>query len=359
MAPSEGHPKKDGDPGTDLVPTSLFRIDRNGAKDRLDLWQDSMAMLFETKVDAHTLHHRGFYAEIRSAMLGYCLIGRSRIVQQRWSRTAAQIVRGGLDHYLIQYYESGGGEWEVGRRSGQVVPGDLLVRDLAQESTSNARDFTNFSLVVPRAVLEGLLHAPDDQHMRIIPTRLPLAGLLRDHMISLEKTARMLTFPQALQLAPTTIGLLAACLNGSPGQDVRQRMAVASAQGSAVRRFIEAHLTEPDLSVDWIMARMQISRTRLFDLFEPHGGVESYIRERRLRRALSELLKDSGGDLPILDLALQSGYASDTAFARAFRRRFGISPREARAGYTPSTWRASDQSGPDRRYEDWLSHLTG
>lgn len=346
-------------PDPDRVPTSVFRIDRSSPRERMDLWHDSMGMLFETKVDQHTLQQRGFYAEISSAMLGYCMIGRAQTIQQRWNRSAAQIVRGGLDHYLIQYYETGGGEWDARGRSGTVAPGDLLIRDFAQESTSNSRDFKNVSLVVPRADLEELLQAPDDQHMRVISSRQPLAGLLRDHMVSLDKNARELTLPQALQIAPTTIGLLAACLNGTPGEDPRPHLAVASAQGSAVRRFIEAHLTEPELSVDWILTQLPMSRTRLFDLFEPHGGVANYIRERRLRRALSELQRHPARELRILDLALQSGYASDIAFTRAFRRRFGISPRDARGGDIPAVWRSTDPDGPDRRYEDWLSHLAG
>ena len=358
MSQRKKHPEGQNDPETDRVPTSVFRIDRDSERERLELWRESIGLLFETKVDAHTVQQRGFYAEISSAMLGYCLIGRARMIEQQWSRSAAQIVRSGLDHFLIQYYESGGGEWETRGKAGRVRPGDLLIRDLTQESTSNSGDFANVSLVVPRAELEGLLHAPDAQHMRVISSREPLAAMLRDHMVSLERTAQSLTLPQALQVAPTTTNLVAACLNGTLGEDPRQHLAVVSAQGASVRKFIEEHLSEPKLSIDWLMARLQMSRTRLFDLFEPHGGVENYIRERRLRRALFELQRRSARELPILDLALQSGYASDTAFTRAFGRRFGISPREARAGHAPSIWRVSDQDGLDRRYEDWLFYLT-
>lgn len=53
----------------------------------------------------------------------------------------------------------------------------------------------------------------------------------------------------------------------------------------------------------------------------------AYLAQRRLCRAGSALLE---GNLRILDIAVDFGFSSNEAFARAFRRAYGCTPREYR-----------------------------
>jgi AraC-like DNA-binding protein len=56
-----------------------------------------------------------------------------------------------------------------------------------------------------------------------------------------------------------------------------------------VSRYIEANLGARDLGVDKLARTFGLSRASLYRLFEPVGGVASYIRTRRLARARQEL----------------------------------------------------------------------
>jgi hypothetical protein len=47
-----------------------------------------------------------------------------------------------------------------------------------------------------------------------------------------------------------------------------------------IRRYIAANLTSPELMSDVLCARLQLSRTQLYRLFEPLGGVAGYIQDK-------------------------------------------------------------------------------
>lgn len=69
------------------------------------------------------------------------------------------------------------------------------------------------------------------------------------------------------------------------------RAAIRAAVFGRVRRHVEHHLHEPELSLESIVAASQLSRAALYRLFEHEGGLATYIRNRRLREAADELIR--------------------------------------------------------------------
>lgn len=95
-------------------------------------------------------------------------------------------------------------------------------------------------------------------------------------------------------------------------------------------RYIEGNLTARDLGVEKLAATFGLSRASLYRLFEPVGGVASFIRERRLARAVQELTTPGLQDRRIGPIAYQAGFHSIAAFNRAFRAAYGETPRDIR-----------------------------
>jgi AraC-like DNA-binding protein len=95
-------------------------------------------------------------------------------------------------------------------------------------------------------------------------------------------------------------------------------------------RIIDAELTSPRLQPSKLSSRLGVSRSRLYRLFEPYGGVARYIQKRGLLRIFEAL-----GDPEIRETiaALSAGYGFDdpSNFCRAFRREFGRSAGDVRA----------------------------
>jgi AraC-like DNA-binding protein len=95
--------------------------------------------------------------------------------------------------------------------------------------------------------------------------------------------------------------------------------------------YIEAHLEEPDLSVERVATRMGCSPRYIFRAFEADGTTPSqFIWNARLVRARANLGSTTCAGRTISEIAFSLGFSSSAHFSRAFRDRFGMSPRDFR-----------------------------
>ncbi|MEP3114795.1 AraC family transcriptional regulator [Nisaea sp.] len=350
----------DKKPARQTVPNAIFSLDVVKEKERYDLWRESIACIFEVDGDRALRRTSDFKAHVDANMFGPIMLARTWTQQQDWKRSPSIMARDGMDHYMIQLFEHGQMQWEDGTGLRELPKGGLIVFDLAQAVKTRTNDFCNLSLIIPRTMMDGALKPQFDQHLRVLAKGEPMVKLLRDHMLSLKSVSDRMSVRQAIEVAPATVGLAAACLNAAVDREnPHQGAGIALAQLTVIRRFIEANLSEPALSVDWIARHAGASRTKLYKLFDAFGGVGTYIRDRRLRRALLALVDETAQYRPIYDIALASGYTSDAAFSRAFRAKYGIAPRDIRGNQA----RLVDIGLPtddkvDRRYERWLHHLS-
>lgn len=111
-----------------------------------------------------------------------------------------------------------------------------------------------------------------------------------------------------------------------------------------VLAHIDEHLDD-DLTVERLSGVAAFSKFHFHRQFtELFGiGVHRYVQLVRLRRASYQLAFRDGGRIRILDLALDSGYESHEAFARAFKKVVGQTPSEFREQPDWEAWQAADQ----------------
>lgn len=89
---------------------------------------------------------------------------------------------------------------------------------------------------------------------------------------------------------------------------------------------IEENLTNARLSTASLLRQFGVSRATLFRMFEPEGGVRSYINERRIYRAVFQISIDPMTRGEISKASEKWGFSSDANFNRSVRRFFGVSP---------------------------------
>ncbi|WP_139798381.1 helix-turn-helix domain-containing protein [Fulvimarina manganoxydans] len=338
------------------MPHAVFSVRDVSPKERFGAWKESISCIFDVETEREA-RRRDFDAQVEASLLGDLMLARTTSLGQSWTRSASTIARDGMDHYMIQLFVEGG--MEADHRHGNASIGDrsLVVFDLSQEVISQTSDFTNLSLIIPRQALARSLNRPDDQHMRSLRGDDPLVGLLFQHMLSLEKMRGAISIPQAQEISTATVALTAACLNGSASDDAGDQEGFETARIIGVKRLIEANLDDFDLNAARIAHMAGLSRTKLYSLFEPLGGVTAYLRERRLRRALSSLTAPRNRYKAISEIAATCGFANESAFSRAFRQRFDCSPSEMRRRDVGAPMTSHFETLKGRRYEHWLHHL--
>ena len=115
---------------------------------------------------------------------------------------------------------------------------------------------------------------------------------------------------------------------GPQRMDLRYRLGVADEKLLSVLRVMERKLEAPQ-SRAALAHQAGISLRQLERLFHRHigHGIHKHYRWLRLERA-RQLLRET--TLPVLDVALATGFASASQFARAYGRAFGEPPSRTR-----------------------------
>ena len=88
---------------------------------------------------------------------------------------------------------------------------------------------------------------------------------------------------------------------------------------------------DPAFGRENLESRFRISKERLGAAFahgSPYGSIQGFLGEIRLQHAAKLLAEQP--DLPIADVATQSGFASYVVFARNFKQRFALTPTDFR-----------------------------
>lgn len=293
-------------------------------------WQQATALFFDTE-RLEQSRGRRFIASIRSYQMGPLLFGRVSSEGQRFIRNAEVVARGGDDHLLVQLYVTGGYRGTTSAGPIAVRPGDISVLDLAATFQTEADDFDNLNIVIPRPLLASRLPTTSDLHGLVLPRERALTQVLQRHLFTLDELAPRLTGGEAEDLVDATLSLVAATLRralyGRAAADSDPRLLTAL----RIRAYVDANLADPALDVAAVAAHFGLSRAGLYRVFAPFGRIGEHIRNERLRGAFHDLRASAGQKVRIADIAKRWGFATQAGFKRAFQARYGANPRDVRS----------------------------
>jgi AraC-like DNA-binding protein len=336
---------------TSTIASSVLNTDRVSPRQRFALWRDALSSTHEARLpdDSDPTRFRAF---ARGWNLGTALVIETRATAQVLSRTPAAIRADQADHYIIRLQRGGRWRGEADGRAADAEASGVMVLDMARTTTAQGTDIDNINVLLPRDALDALL-PPFDMHG--MPLHGAMAVLLRNHLAALVETLPHIPREYAPELAQATCRLVAACLAPSRERAAHAQAPLSLARLTAIRRYIDRHLTSPALTPDAICKALGLSRSTLYAACEARGGVAAFIRRRRLER-VHALLSDPRERRRISDIAYQHGFVSKAHFSRAFRHAFGVSPREARGGAPPAP---GDAGHNGSAYETWIRQLGG
>ena len=338
---------------------TFFTVNDLPMSKRYDAWQSSIDCIFNVET-LPEIRKNSFHATLDADLLGSMMLARTASTHQFWERSSNTIAADGMDHYILQLYYSGGVTVDQGKDGQELTADGLLFQDLSQTAQATTSDFDNLVFVIPRPLLEDRLTLPEDHNMRFLSPRDPMVRIVANLMRSLKANASSLKPEHAHVLENSFAEMLAACLNSAYGEtsdttNKRQSLEVMT----LIRRYFRENFSRPDLTPDRAARELGISRSKLYQLLEEHGGVYRYTRDLRLRRAKQLLSATTKRPRSLYDVALECGFSSDTSFIRAFRETFDMTPGDFRRSQQNALKNSNNgkDDGPDTSYEKWLHSL--
>jgi AraC-like DNA-binding protein len=311
------------------LPRQTMRVAAGSARD-FELWRWAVAPMFE--IDAAKSQDRSSY---RVQSDGYYYdempISATHAAATSYDRPSRVIAKAGLDNVLLSIYEDRDYLICADGQERTIRAGDIVALDLSRPSRITAPEAASITVIVPRHLLSNLSANLDDSHGLVLPKGSPLNALLASHMRELLIQAPRLDRVAGLAVTRATAALAAACLGTAEEGRVPASSSIRTAVLRLIRQAIDENLGNPELGPDFLARRFALSRARLYRMFEPLGGVKSYIQQRRLMRAHQAISDPAFFHESITTLAERYGFMDKSAFSRAYRALYGVSPSESRA----------------------------
>lgn len=347
-----------------FLPHSSFSTDSLPEKDRFAAWREDMSVIFDVEkspIRDEQPHHATFDLY----HFGRSVLGDLKASTGRYLRSRRKVARDGLDSILLQLFVTGGVRFGVGRRTTCAQAGDIVVFDLAQTVDNINTGFRHITSMWPRMAIEEVRPDIASWHGHTLPRDSPSVELLRRHMLSCYDLAPRFSTAEGQRVESATLALAAAAMTGGAlPPDIASNAPTAEALTYQIKRYIRRHVAAADLSPARISREFGISRTRLYQLFEPLGGVARYQLHVRLQRCRAALRDPALAHLQIAEIAYRWGFSHPATFSRNFRKTFGMSPGEARAqakdearGTGPTPPAGLEQGRIRRMHHQWFHSI--
>ncbi|MBN9219248.1 MAG: helix-turn-helix domain-containing protein [Mesorhizobium sp.] len=271
-----------------------------------------------------------FFATSEIYPLPQVTVSRVKSGAGRFTRTIRTMARHGMDQILVVCYTRGHFDLTIAGKTRRIEAGDFAFLDLSQEMAIEAPVVENVSLAVSRRRLEPMVPFLDDAH-GFVRRQGPLTTILRGVMENVIAVGPDLPVSEAGAVADTIIQLATACLEPLSSQQNEARPGRRTISLAAIRAAIEQRLSGSELTLHTLIDEFGITRSTLYRMFEPLGGVSAYINERRLRFAFRRMADTTEPEVRISQLAFDLGFSHPSAFTRAFKKLFGLSPKDVRS----------------------------
>lgn len=304
-------------------------------RERFDYWRSCSALVDLDPPPASEA--RDFVAEETTWRLGGMALMTAEVAALRYRRSAARIRRDGLDHWCLSIALRGERRFVTAASAATMRPGIAWLSSLGSGYEVERSESRWIHLFVPHDELAGRARLPAPA--RPVPLDGAAGRILHDTLVSVAGHVAQLGEGEAIRLGGALREMLVAALRAAPAGHAADAMP-GDAQRAALRRLVRENLHQVTLGPERLARLSGISRSQLYRLFEPWGGVAAFIQAERLRAA-RRALADPAELRPIAAIAESVGLCDPSSFGRMFQRAFGC---------TPSDWRRAaraEQPRPD------------
>ncbi|WP_018915275.1 helix-turn-helix domain-containing protein [Thiomonas sp. FB-6] len=298
--------------------------------DRIDLWRGIVRDRI-IPLDLDVLGHKTLDASLCWLRLGAISVSRVRATPHAVRRTAAMINLAGADSLILNLMRDGCGHAEQDGRQARMRAGGGV---LCNGARPYVLEFPNpFEIVVvqlPRAMLSRSLAGLDFGVARELETS-SLYTVVTSYACQLLDQAPEVDPATSERLANNFADLISLLVGDVVQASHPPLSEYKSATLTRIRQFVEAHLSDPELSPERVATELRLSARYINALLQAEGtSLGRMIWSRRLERVARDLRDPAIKGRTISCIAFHHGFNDLTHFSKAFRQKFGLSPRDYR-----------------------------
>ena len=297
-----------------------------------DHWKHLVAESF-VPLAARTGDVDGFRGQLRSRVLDRMSVVEVTATSHEVHRTPALIAQASERYFKLNLQLEGTGLLIQDNREALLRPGDLAIYDTNRPYTLAFEEEARMMVVMFPC---DALSLPTDYVGQLAAVRMAgstgLSGIVGQFIRQLSENLDVLSGPSGSRLAANALDLVSTLLHAE--MDIApDRMKPQALLAVSVREYIEANLSDPQLSPASIAAAHFISTRHLHNVFHESGTtVATWIRSQRLDGARRELRDPLLAGKPVGAVAARWGFLDAAHFSRTFRDAFGVSPSDWRRG---------------------------
>ncbi len=192
------------------------------------------------------------------------------------------------------------------------LPGDIVVVDYSLPYESQSPGYEGIALTFDKTSMPTEFQ--NNAHGLVLTAKDHAGAMLGKLITALAEHIEGLSVHQSQVTVDSILRFAAAAFATPTTRERRDKRFLFQRASSAARQ----RLSDPDFGPDELVAVLGVSRSNLFRLFEPHGGVQRWMLAERLRASLQSILR-STPDHKIAAIARNHGFRSEAHFSRAFQ----------------------------------------
>ncbi len=273
-----------------------------------------------------------FYGEIKTDHLAYIQFSKTTADKSVVVRSKSEIAQADsqLVHLLIQ--QRGVSSLKQDGRMATIKPGQWVLCDTTRPSEFSIHHNRSETLVLQldKERFKSRLGNLERFTAQPLTTAHGLGKVAASYINSTYAELNSLDEPSSIVVADSLIDLL--CTNIQNSLSGAQKISESgNVMALQAKHFIEANLHEPQLTVAFVAAGLNVSKRYLHLLFEKEDtSVSRYIWDLRLQKCQQDLLSPSCRDRTITEIALSWGFKNSAHFSDLFKKKYGVSPRAYR-----------------------------
>ena len=299
------------------VPAEEFDYRKFAPPDRLPAFRQLSSALYETWAEGKP---EDFQAELYGHQVGDMVFNKCTFSPARFLHSDAHISGDGKDFLSLQAQLAGDELLLMDCGIFRLLPDNIYLRDWAHPFDSRATAMQMYTIVVPRERLAASKLFSEDAPVLSWCASQPEGRMLFKLWSELISQLNTVSPAQAEILCEAFLNFIDGLLGHGNRQDATPSL-------PAMEQYLQARL-RAEVGVAELCRQFGVSRSTVFRLFEPHGGVNAYLGRLRIERVYADLHNADPQRVHVGEIAASWRFYEPSSFSRKFRRHFGVLPSE-------------------------------